>query len=196
MADISAQGRRSCEGTVVRTRGRDRRKMSTNVMDVSGVERRFSKEDRSECRRNVTRTREPVDCEPTEWRRPWSVERRTRIRTREGERGPELRKGRKVVNTRGERRGTFARTDDGRTRTWMRARTSKDERERRHREGEHDVIVERRLRTSGHPAANTDVTVERRARSWDPHRGDAQFSSRLRGSSQGGTSLEGGFIAR
>lgn len=49
----------------------------------------------------------------------------------------------------------------------MRARTSKDERERRHREGEHDVIVERRLRTSGHPAANTDVTVERRARSWD-----------------------------
>lgn len=71
MADISAQnGGDQREGTVVRQRERDRRKMSTGVIDGSGVERRFSKEDRSERRRNVTRTREPVDCEPTVWKRP------------------------------------------------------------------------------------------------------------------------------
>lgn len=71
MANISAQvAETNAKARWYGNAKSDRRKMSTDAIDGSGVERRFSKEDRSECRRNVTRTREPVDCEPTEWKRP------------------------------------------------------------------------------------------------------------------------------
>jgi hypothetical protein len=95
-------------------------------------------------RRNVTRIREPVGCEPMECC-PWSSR---------GEHGRHERGGHDqellVVDARERDEDVFResgrRTTD-RTPKRVCTRTSQDGRGRNHREGEHDVGVERRARS-------------------------------------------------
>lgn len=96
-------------------------------------------------RRNVTRIREPVGCEPMECC-PWSS-RGEHGRHERGERDQEL----LVVNAEGEGRGTSScesmEADDGLDPEALCRRTSQDGRGCKHREGMHDVSVARRARS-------------------------------------------------